>query len=65
MYPLCGCGDRVVFSPTVYLLAVCWGNSDDGRTLNYMSTLGISLAVGIIFGLVMWLVIKWFGMDDD
>ena len=30
-----------------------------------MSTLGISLAVGIIFGLVMWLVIKWFGMDDD
>lgn len=30
-----------------------------------MSTLAISLVVGIIFGLVMWLVIKWFGMDDD
>lgn len=30
-----------------------------------LEALGISVAIGIVFGAVMYLVIKWFHMDDD
>ena len=30
-----------------------------------MKALIISVGVGLFFGLVMWIIIKWFGMDDD
>ena len=30
-----------------------------------VTALIISVVIGLLFGLVMWAVIKWFGMDDD
>lgn len=29
-----------------------------------MKALIISVAIGFFFGLVMWLIIKWFDIDD-
>ena len=40
-------------------------NSDDGRSFTNMKALLISVAIGFFFGLLMWLIIKWFDIDDD